>query len=62
MASTCFWSSVVRPAVSTNTEAVASTVSDTKTLSSGMASCTEAAETPSMAEIVAASSPSIARL
>lgn len=62
MASTCFGDSVELPEVSTKTEAVGSTVSETKTLSSGIASCTDAAVTPLIEEIVAASSPSMARL
>ncbi len=49
-------------AVSTNTEAVVSGAVDTKTVFSGMASRTAAVFTPSMAEMVLASSPSSARL
>ena len=48
--------------VSTNTEAVVSGVVDTKTVFSGMARRTAAVFTPSMAEMVLASSPSRARL
>ncbi|MEY9775296.1 hypothetical protein ABH915_000904 [Arthrobacter sp. MW3 TE3886] len=53
----------VAPAsVSMNTEAVVSGALDTNTVFSGMASRTAAVFTPSMAEMVLASSPSRARL
>ena len=54
--------SVVPGAVSTKTEAVVSGVLETKTVFSGIARRTAAVFTPSMAEIVLASSPSRARL
>jgi hypothetical protein len=60
----CTWSDVrVTPLrVSTKTDAVGSRFSDTKTVSSGIASRTEAVFTPLSAPIVLASSPSSARL
>ena len=54
--------SVTPGLVSMNTDAVVSGAVETKTVFSGMASRTAAVFTPSMAEIVLASSPSRARL
>jgi hypothetical protein len=56
------WSSDSAVEAFTKTEAVGSCFSSVNTDCCGIASCTEAAETPSIASIVLASSPSIARL
>ncbi len=59
----CTWSAVrfAPGAVSTNTDAVGSAVSETNTLFSGSARWTVAVVTPLSAPIVLASSPSMAR-
>ena len=59
----CTWSGLrLAPGeVSTNTDAVGSAVSETKTLCFGRARWTDALVTPWIEEIVLASSPSIAR-